>query len=226
MRRVKPGWKVIGIVLTLVIVWQVGLPRLRSIDFFQVRRVELVGARFAQAEFIARALDIPKGMSVFDPLGPLQRRADALSGFDRVTVSRRLPGVIRVQVVERIPVALVPDGGVLRMVDAAGRILPWDPARTPADLPVVRSDPVLAEVLARIQHADLALFQEVRGARTVDGGVALDLSDRRLFVRRGVTPTELRAMRAVATDLADRGQTYREIDCRYSGRVIVRGRTT
>lgn len=226
MRRVKPGWKVLGLVLAMVAVWQVGLPRVRSLDFFRVRRVELVGARFARVEFIARALDIPEGMSIFDPLAPLRRRAAALPGLDRVTVSRRLPGVIRVRVVEREPVALVSDEGILRMVDAAGQILPWDPARTPADLPVVRRDPVITEVLARVRHADPALFQEVLGARTVDFGVALELSGRRILVRREVTPPELRAMRAVTIDLADRGQTYREIDCRYSGRVIVRGRTT
>ncbi len=226
MRRVKPGWKVLGAVLVLVLVWQAGLPRLRSIEFFRVRRVELVNARFAQAEFIARALDIPRGMSIFDPLEPLRRRAAALPGFDQVTVSRRLPGVIRVRVVERHPVAFVMNEGILRMVDAAGRILPWDPTRVPADLPVVRGDPVITEALARVQSADPALFQEVLGARTVDFGVALELADRRILVRREVTPPELQAMRAVATDLADRGVNYREIDCRYSGRVIVRGRTT
>lgn len=226
MRRVKPGWKVIGIVLTVAAVWQVGLPWLRSIAFFQVRRVELVDAHYAQVEYIARALDIPMGMSIFDPLTPLQRRADLLPGFDRVTVSRRLPGVIRVRVAERLPVALVPDEGILRMVDAAGQLLPWDPARTPADLPVVRSDPVITGVLARVRNADPALFQEVLTARTLDFGVALELAGHRILVRREVTPPELRAMRAVAADLGDRGQTYREIDCRYSGRVIVRGRTT
>jgi len=226
MRRVKPGWKVLGIVLTVAALWQVGPPWLRSIEFFQVRRVELVDAHYAQVEYIARALDIPKGMSIFDPLTPLQQRADRLPGFDRVTVSRRLPGVIRVRVAERLPVALVPDEGILRMVDAAGQLLPWDPARTPADLPVVRRDPVIAGVLARVRNADPALFQEVLTARTLDFGVVLELADHRILVRREVTPPELRAMRAVAEDLGDRGQAYREIDCRYSGRVIVRGRTT
>lgn len=226
MRRVKPGWKALGAVLMLVLVWQVGLPRVRALDFFRVRRVELVNARFAQVEFVARALDIPRGMSIFDPLEPLQRRADALPGFDQVRVSRRLPGVIRVRVIERVPVALTMNEGLLRMVDAEGRVLPWDPSLVPTDLPVVRGDPIITEVLARVRSADPALFQDVLGARVVDFGVALELADRRILVRREVSPPELRAMRAVATDLADRGLNYREIDCRYSGRVIVRGRTT
>src|SRR5439155_1697213 len=68
------------------------------------------------------------------------------------------------------PAALVPaprgSGRGLVAVDAAGRPLPFDPARAGLDLPIAASaDSGVVGVLALIQSVDPALFQTITGAR-------------------------------------------------------------
>src|SRR5439155_25208773 len=68
------------------------------------------------------------------------------------------------------PAALVPaprgSGRGLVAVDAAGRPLPFDPARAGLDLPIAaRAGSGVVGVLALIQSGDPALVQTITGAR-------------------------------------------------------------
>ena len=93
---------VLGLVLALAAV--AGFKLLRTLPFFAVRRVELVGARYITPSVMARALAIPKGASIFDAIASLERRAAGVSGVLEASVSWRLPGTIRVTVREADPV--------------------------------------------------------------------------------------------------------------------------
>src|SRR2546426_5087228 len=56
-------------------------------------------------------------------------------------------------------------------VDAKGRALPFDPARTGLDLPVAAAaDPGVVGVLALVQSVDPALFQTITSARGLARG--------------------------------------------------------
>src|SRR5439155_1593334 len=82
----------------------------------------------------------------------------------------RLAAILSVELREVEPAALVPaprgSGRGLVAVDAAGRPLPFDPARSGLDLPIAASgDSGVVGVLALIQSVDPALFQTITGAR-------------------------------------------------------------
>lgn len=224
-RFLKPGWLAIYAIVLATAAW-FGAPRLlRKLDFFRVRRVELVGLVSLAPADVLRALAVPVRYNVFDDLAPIARRAARIPGVVSAEVHRRLPGTLRVELVEAVPVALAPGRAGLVPMDAAGRILPFDPTVAAPDLPVTaRPDSVVGAVLLRVREADPGLFEQVTSAaRGAGDDVALDVGSRRYWLRRDASVETIRALTAVAQDLARRGRDYRELDGRFAGQVIVRG---
>src|SRR5205085_2311212 len=65
---------------------------LRRLDFFRLRRLEIVGTRYiATGEIVARAqLDTTR--SVWDPTAPIATRVQSHPGVQLVSIRRKLPG--------------------------------------------------------------------------------------------------------------------------------------
>jgi hypothetical protein len=81
---------------------------------------------------------------------------------------------------------------------------------------------MVARVLASVQEHDPVLFARVRTAWRVGDDVLLDVDGRRFWFGPAVTAEDIRAVMAVAQDLARQGRKYHELDGRYAGQVIVR----
>ncbi|MGQ0702525.1 MAG: cell division protein FtsQ/DivIB [Gemmatimonadales bacterium] len=200
-----------------------GRALLRRLAFFDIRRIELTGARYLTAAEVARAMQIPVGTSLFDPIGPWERRVEELPGVIEARVGRRLPGTLRVRVIEAEPVALAERGPRLVLVDQAGKILPFDPSRPATDLPLAAADSQVTGVLARVREADPDLFGRIeRGGRLARGEVALEFGTGRLLVRADAGPEAFEALSLVADLLAREGKPWRELDARFLPRIIVR----
>jgi hypothetical protein len=103
-------------------------------------------------------------------------------------------------------------------------VLPFDPAATAPDLPIAASvDESVARVLAGIRASDPSLFGRVEAARRVQDDVLLEVDGgRRIWFRPAVTAEDIRAVSAVAEDLARQGRSYSELDGRFGGQVVVR----
>ena len=111
----------------------------------------------------------------------------------------------------------------MAVLDSSGNVLPFDPAASAPDLPVAATaDPRVARVLATVQAHEPALFARIRTAWRVREDVLLDVDGRRLWFSPAVTAEDIRAVMAVAQDLARQGRTYQELDGRYAGQVVVR----
>ena len=111
----------------------------------------------------------------------------------------------------------------MALLDSSGQLLPFDPAASAPDLPVAASaDARVARVLASVQRHDPVLFARVRTAWRVGDDVLLDVDGRRFWFGPAVTAEDIRAVVAVAQDLARQGRKYHELDGRYAGQVIVR----
>lgn len=221
----KPGWLVLGGVALALALGVGGRLALRRLDFFRVRRIELVGVTYLSPAAVTAALKLGPRASVFDDLGPAERGVAALPGIAQATIRRRIPGTLRVEVTEVQPVALVPQDDGLRPIDARGRLLPYDPTRVPPDLPVARAaDSAVAGVLERLREVDPTTFAQIQDARRAGEDVVLQLDGRRFRLGAGAPAEALRALIAVAADLGRKGRAWRELDGRFAGQVIVRRR--
>lgn len=221
--RFRLALRVLGTLLVAALVWY-GVPQLlRRLEFFQIRRVEIAGLQYLAPSKVIAALDLNARSSVFDDLLAAGSEVRALPGVQSAVVRRRLPGTLEIVVEEAVPVALAPRGAGMALLDSSGQVLPFDPAATAPDLPIaVRADRVVAGVLASVREHDPVLFGRIGAAWRVRDDVILDLDGRRIWFGAAVTAEDIRAVTAVAQDLARQGRKYQELDGRFAGQVIVR----
>jgi len=221
--RLRLGLHVLAALLTVCLVW-LGAPKvLHRLDFFRIRRVEIAGLQYLPPSKVIAALELSSEASVFDDLSAAGSRVRALAGVVSAVVRPRFPGTLEIELVEAVPVALAARSGGMALLDSSGKILPFDPAASAPDLPVAASaDARVARVLASVQEHDPALFARVRTAWLVGDDVLLDVGGRRFWFGPQVTAEDIRAVMAVAEDLARQGRKYHELDGRYAGQVIVR----
>lgn len=201
-----------------------GALALRHMSFFRVRRVELVGTRYLSPERLVQRLGLRPDQNLFDDTGRIARQAEQVAGVVSARVERRLPGTLRIVVVERVPLAFAPGPNGLAALDAEGRALPYDPAATGLELPLVpQADSLVLGALAQVRAADSTLYQEVQAAqRGPAGSVILDLGQRRVLLRGHPAPAEVEALAAVRRQLAATGRPYAELDARFAGWVVAR----
>ena len=164
-RRLKAGRKLIGGLALGLALWFGLPPLLRGIDFFRIRRVEIAGLQYLDPAKVVSALKLSPKASVFDDLSPFARRVHAMPGVTSAEVDRRIPGTLEVTLEERAPVALASRGDGLALLDARGRVLPFDPLRSAPDLPLAANqDATVTGVLARVRDADPDLFARIGAA--------------------------------------------------------------
>ncbi|HLS48090.1 MAG TPA: FtsQ-type POTRA domain-containing protein, partial [Gemmatimonadales bacterium] len=199
----KRRWIVAGTAALGVALW-FGLPALaRKMEFFRVRRVEFIGMRYLSPETTLEALELPAGLNVFDDLEPFAERARGIPGVAAASARRRLPGTLLIELDELPPVAMIHRRGRLVLMDSAGRVLPYDPRRTAPELPVASGpDAVVAGLLRRMQSLDPGLFGRIDGAARAGDDVVLLMGGRRVLFRPDASFEEMRAVKAVAEDLA------------------------
>jgi cell division protein FtsQ len=220
---VKPGWPLIGGAALLLSGW-FGAPWLgRRLVYFDVRQVEIVGARHVPVKAVMGSLKLPKSASVFDPLGPVARRVQDVPGITAAEVTRRLPGTLVVKVTESVPVALAQTANGLRMLDGSGKVLPFDPSRAAPDLPIVTAaDAAVASLLGRLRELDPGFYGDVQAAWRVKDDVVLRLKSHNVWLRASAGEVEIRAIKLVEADLKRRGRPFAALDGRFADQVVVR----
>jgi cell division septal protein FtsQ len=202
----------------------IGPRLLREIGFFRVRRVEIGGLQYLAPSTLLTAVGLSTSASVFDDPAPLARRAGAVPGVSSVIIRRRLPGTLQIIVEEAVPVALAPGRGGLSLLDANGKVLPFDPVTSSPDLPLaVGADRLVASVLARVRDFAPDLFSRVNEGWRSGPDVVLEVDGRHLWFSADVSAEDIRAVMAVEQSLTRQGRPFLELDGRYSGQVIVRG---
>ena len=221
--RLSSAGKIVGVAGLCALVWIGAPPLLRGLEFFRVRRVEITGLQYLEPSKVLAALRLSPKASVFDDPALLARRVLALPGITSAEIGRHVPGTLLIEVNEAVPVALAPRGDALTMVDAGGRVLPFDPIASAPDLPLAVADGVVARVLDLVRDSDLDLFGRIDAAWRVGPDVVLEVDGRRLWFGARASAEDIRAVMAVAQALARQGRAYQELDGRFAGQVIVRG---
>lgn len=225
-RRLKPGWWVLGGLALGLLLWFGVPPLARNLGFFQMRRVEFHGIVHLTPERLIPAIKLADDASIFDSMEGIEDRLEAIPGVRSASVHRRIPGTLRVDIDEASPVALAPtrEGG-MTLVDERGRALPFDPAVSAPDLPIiVRPDSSIAGLLARVREVDPGLFARIATATKYQKDVVLQVDAQRYWFRPNASAEAILAVTAVAADLARRQWDYAELDGRFADQVIVRRR--
>jgi cell division protein FtsQ len=222
-RRVRLG------VVAIIVVLALGAPfwgplLLRQLAFFRVRKVEIIGARYVSVGDVVERLHIDTTASVWDPTAPLAARLASHPQLHRVSVRRKLPGTLVVDIDENLPVALVPTNDGLRAYDARGTLLPIDLAHTPIDAPIVsRRDVALLALLGVLRNEAPTLYDRVSEIRLAGPDeVLFEFSGIPVRAMRDVSAARLAEIEPVQEDLARRGLHAAEIDLRYRDQVIAR----
>ncbi len=104
----------------LLVLASASLTLLRS-AYFRVERIEVRGTRELSSQDIVISCGLGSDENIFDvDTAMLAERIRANPRVDRVVVRRRLPSTIIVEIVERVPVAILPYAGYYVAVDEAG----------------------------------------------------------------------------------------------------------
>jgi cell division protein FtsQ len=197
---------------------------LRRLEFFRLRRVEIIGAHFAAPSDILAALKVDTSVSIWDPTAPLAARVASHPEIRTVVLRRKLPGTLVVEVTERTPVALVSTPAGLRPYDERGVALPIDLTRVSVDAPVLlQRDLVLLHLLGAMRSGMPALYDRLSTLRSVGTDeVVLELRTVPVRAMKSVTLERLADIEPVENDLARRQLRVAEIDLRYRDQVIAR----
>ena len=197
---------------------------MRQLSFFRVRKVEIIGARYVSVGEVIDRLHVDTTASIWDPTGPLVARLASHPQLRRVSVRRKLPGTLVVDVVENLPVALVATNDGLMAFDARGVALPIDLARTPIDAPILpRRDLGVLAFLGLLRTEAPALYDRVSEIRVVGADeLMIDLDGTPVRAMRDVSTARLAEIEPVEEDLARRGFRAAELDLRYKDQVIAR----
>jgi hypothetical protein len=177
-----------GVALLFTIIATLSPYVFRRMDSFRVRQIEVSGTRYMAPEAALAASGITDSSSVFDDFDAWAARLRSERMIEDARLMRRLPGTLRIEVVEAEPVALIrtPE---LRAVDATGRLLPMRLAGADLDVPLVtgRAKVGADSVADRTTNRLIAAFLYIREfdeglanrvseiARAAGGGVKLTL---------------------------------------------------
>jgi cell division septal protein FtsQ len=222
-RRLRRALRLLGAAAVAAVLWLILPLGLRHLEFFRVRRVEIVGLQYLDAARVLGAAKIPPRASIYDDHAPIAARLQSLPGVRRAVVGSRAPGTLRIELTEVEPVALTPKGDRLAMVNARAEVLPFDPLGSSPDLPVlIGGGALVAGALARVKELDPALFARIDAAWRVGPDVVFEVGGRWYWFDSGLTAEDIRAVTAVEQALARQGRAFGELDGRFDGQVVVR----
>jgi cell division protein FtsQ len=222
-RRIKLA--LIGIGALLVVTVPLWTPLImRRMDFFRVRRLEIIGTRYIPTTEIVSRANVDTTRSVWDSRDPIADRVKTHPGVQRVEVSRKLPGTLIITVTEYQPIALVPGPQGFRVFDERGVALPIDPSRVDVDAPVLASaDPALLHLLAGMKRVLPPLYSRVSEVKRVGiHELVFQLDETPVRAMTTVSLEDLHQIDAVEADLRKRALRVTELDLRYKDQIIAR----
>jgi cell division protein FtsQ len=234
LERPPRKWKWIALILLLLLLAPASWLARRAasrMEFFQLRSIAVEGTRFLSPESVIERLAVDTSRSVWDDTEPLAERLRSMPQVAEVTINRKLPGRLVVNIRENLPVALAPSPRGLEAVDSAGVVLPIDPARIDLDLPVANQrDKSILSLLTDTRARNPMLYRRISEI-TKDGKDSFILTlapfvtnAATLKVRAsvGVSVSRLADIFPVESDLMRRRANVAELDLRYRDQVIAR----
>lgn len=201
-----------------------GPQTLAKLEYFRVRKVEFDGVRYVNPSELVANLALDSTASIWDDLDAYAARVAKHPMVKSVDVTRTMPSTVIVSIIERLPVALVPQKGALVPVGASGQTLPIDPARKAIDVPIVATaDTAMLRFLDGLREDAPRLYERVIEMRRVNKREFwLQLKGIVVRTRDDVTVDRLGDILRVEETLAQQNQQVVELDLRFQDQVIAR----
>ncbi|GGK98233.1 hypothetical protein Sme01_61920 [Sphaerisporangium melleum] len=209
-----PAWRTAFVVLLSIGVVAAAAWLVFFSPVLGVQRVAVSGANGRAADLVRRAAAVPdrQPLATVD-LEQVRARVAALRQIESARVERVWPGTLRVRVVQRRAVAVVPAAGRADVVDRHGVVVESG-SEAPAGLPSLHvdrfapGDPATGAALAVAAGLPADLRQMVRTIRaTTARDVSLRLADGRTIMWGGSERTRDKA-RVALTLLGRPGEAY------------------
>lgn len=207
------AWRRLLVAALVLLLIGGGLYAVYFSSLLAVEDAEIRGLDSLSVADITRAAEVPVGepLATVD-LEAIERKVSSLGEVRSVEVSRQWPNELLIEVVERVPVAVVRIGDQLRNLDADG-VMFGDRGRQPGDLPMVEttadasSDALreAAAVAGALEPALLATIDHLEVA-TVDQ-ITLVLRDGRI-VRWGSAEQSAEKAEVLSALLSRRAEVY------------------
>ena len=132
---------------------------------FTVQHVDVAGRKIVPTNDVLQALNIQRGAPILAyDLKPAQEKLAQNPWFKSVTIERRLPQTIFVEVVERQPVARWQVDGKLAVVDGEGVVLTTENMDKYSHLPII--------IGPDAQHKVVDLFMLLKGEPSIGSQIA------------------------------------------------------
>jgi cell division protein FtsQ len=206
--------------------------RTQSDARFAVRHLQIVGAQHTSRAELDRVMRQYVGTNLFHlDIARLRRDLASLSWISRVEIEKLLPDTLRVQIVERTPVALADDHDRVAYVDDRGTpFADLSPAIGDPDLPLITaaSGEDLARcvtILRQLRIHDPEIYARISEVRPLPPrGFAF--FDRQLqafvYANEEDLSSKWRDLYAIATAEHFTPRDIAYADLRFSGRVVVK----
>lgn len=187
-RRRWLAWRYLVAVVVVVLLVAGGIWAAYFSSWLSVKDVDIHGVSGSTTltkTGVRRAAAVPTGGPLLrEDLGAIERRVAALAPVKSVQVSREWPSKVRIDVVERTPVAVIEIGGQLHALDASGVVFS-SYKHAPSSLPKVTSAGTDPEALK--QGAEVAAAMPKDLAAKVDHVEVTSVDDISLALGSGKT---------------------------------------
>jgi cell division protein FtsQ len=199
---------------------------------FALGRIDVAGNRVVPTGWVEQALASFGGENLFRlPLGVVEQRIAANPWVERVTVAKRLPNRLEVELVERRPAALLRTADGLTVLDREGHIVaPWTPELGAENLLLVSVGTVggiglggaldVADELRQVEPDWAATLSEVEVLSEEDFRLYIGSLPFPVAVRRGTLAQRLPALRDLLPELERRYPALGAVDLRFERRLI------
>lgn len=199
---------------------------------FAVRHIEIAGAVHTPRAAVEQITRHYAGLNLFKiDIASIQRDLGAVPWVERITIEKKIPDTLRINVIERVPVALVDRSGSLDYVDASGTVVDrLSPAVGDTDLPIISGadGAELARTVAFVQSLrthDPSVYSRVAEVRPVPpSGFAI--FDRQLgttvYANEGDASEKWRGLYAIVDAEKLSKSEIEYADLRFNGRIVVK----
>lgn len=199
---------------------------------FAVRNIEIAGAVHTQRAALEAITRHYVGLNLFKiDIARVQSDLHALPWIQRIAIEKKVPNTLRINVVERVPVALAMHDGTLQYVDASGVVCgELSPAVGDSDLPIVRDaeGPELVrsvQLIDALRTKDPVVYSRIGEVRPIaPRGFAIfdrDL-DATIYANGDDVSSKFRDLYSIAQSEKLGRSQIEYADLRFAGRIVIK----